>query len=82
MRIGGGLETKSAGEVLLAGKPVTGPGRRKGMVFQAYTSFPWLTVSENVKFGAKYRKDVSGAEKDDIARHYLELAGLTNFADF
>ena len=82
MRIVGGLETKSAGEVLLGGEPVTGPDRRKGMVFQAYTSFPWLTVSENVKFGTKYRKDVSGAEKDDIARHYLELVGLTNFADF
>ncbi|MBL26073.1 MAG: nitrate ABC transporter ATP-binding protein [Rhodospirillaceae bacterium] len=82
MRIVGGLETKSEGQVLLGGEPVTGPDRRKGMVFQAYTSFPWLTVFENVKFGTKYRTDVSGAEKDDIARHYLELVGLTRFADF
>ena len=82
MRIVGGLETASAGEVLLAGRPVTGPDRRKGMVFQAYTSFPWLTVLENIRFGTKYRDDIGAAEKAEIARHYLELVGLKDFADF
>ena len=82
MRIVGGLETASGGEVFLAGQKVTGPDRRKGMVFQAYTSFPWLTVLENIRFGTKYRDDVNGAEKDEIARHYLDLVGLTEFADF
>jgi len=82
MRIVGGLETASGGEVLLAGRKVTGPDRRKGMVFQAYTSFPWLTVLENIRFGTKYRDDIAGAEKDEIARHYLDLVGLAEFADF
>ena len=82
MRIVGGLETASGGEVFLAGRKVTGPDRQKGMVFQAYTSFPWLTVFENVRFGTKYRTDVNNAEKDEIARHYLDLVGLAEFADF
>jgi NitT/TauT family transport system ATP-binding protein len=82
MRIVGGLETANAGEVFLAGRKVTGPDRKKGMVFQAYTSFPWLTVLDNIRFGTKYRDDIGGAEKDEIARHYLELVGLQEFADF
>jgi ABC-type nitrate/sulfonate/bicarbonate transport system ATPase subunit len=52
------------------------------MVFQSYSSFPWLTVFGNVRFGLKYRRDLSAAEKDRIARHYLELVKLTPFADF
>ena len=82
MRIVGGLETASDGEVFLAGQKVTGPDRHKGMVFQAYTSFPWLTVLENIRFGTKYRRDITSAEKDEIARHYLDLVGLGEFADF
>ncbi len=82
MRIVGGLETASDGEVFLAGQKVTGPDRLKGMVFQAYTSFPWLTVMENIRFGTKYRTDINNAEKDEITRHYLDLVGLVEFADF
>ncbi len=82
LRIVGGLETANSGEVYLAGAKVTGPDRRKGMVFQAYTSFPWLTVLENIRFGTKYRNDIGAAEKDEVARHYLELVGLKDFADF
>jgi ABC-type nitrate/sulfonate/bicarbonate transport system ATPase subunit len=82
MRIVGGLEHASAGSVRLAGEPVTGPDRRKGMVFQAYSSFPWLTVLGNIRFGLKYRKDVGAARKEQIARHYLQLVGLEDFADF
>ncbi len=82
MRIVGGLETVTYGEVFLAGRKVTGPDRQKGMVFQAYTSFPWLTVMENIRFGTKYRTDINGAEKDEIARHYLDLVGLAEFANF
>lgn len=82
MRIVGGLETKNGGDVKLAGEPVTGPDRRKGMVFQAYTSFPWLTVYENIRFGTKYRDDISKDEKGEIARYYLNLVGLAKFADF
>lgn len=82
MRIVGGLETATEGSVHLAGEKVTGPDRHKGMVFQAYTSFPWLTVYRNILFGTKYRTDISEAEKTDIARHFLELMGLSEFADF
>jgi len=82
MRIVGGLELASAGEVFLADQKVTGPDRRKGMVFQAYTSFPWLTVLGNIRFGTKYRDDLDSTEKHKIAHHYLNLVGLTEFADF
>jgi NitT/TauT family transport system ATP-binding protein len=82
MRMVGGLETPSTGAITLQGRGITGPGREKGMVFQSYSSFPWLTVLGNVRFGLKYRHDVSTADKDRIARHYLELVKLTRFADF
>jgi ABC-type nitrate/sulfonate/bicarbonate transport system ATPase subunit len=82
MRMVGGLEAPTAGEVLLAGRRVEGPSREKGMVFQSYSSFPWLTVLGNIRFGLKYRRDVPPAEADRIARRYLDLVGLTPFADF
>jgi NitT/TauT family transport system ATP-binding protein len=82
MRMVGGLETPTSGAVLLKGKPVTGPSREKGMVFQSYSSFPWLTVLRNIRFGLRYRRDVSEAEKDRIAQHYLEIVGLAPFSDF
>ncbi len=82
MRMIGGLEIPTAGDVRIEDTPVAGPSRDKGMVFQSYSSFPWLTVLGNVRFGLRYRDDVSAAEKDRIARHYLELVGLTPFADY
>jgi NitT/TauT family transport system ATP-binding protein len=82
MRMVGGLEAPSSGEIYLAGKRVTGPSRDKGMVFQSYSSFPWLTVLGNIRFGMKYRRDITRAEKDRIARRYLDLVGLTPFADY
>ncbi|MEX2201894.1 MAG: ABC transporter ATP-binding protein [Dongiaceae bacterium] len=82
MRMVGGLETSTQGEIRLGGERVTGPDRRKGMVFQAYSSFPWLTVYENIRFGLKYRNDVDSNEKKRIARHYMDLVGLSDFADF
>jgi ABC-type nitrate/sulfonate/bicarbonate transport system ATPase subunit len=82
MRMVGGLETPSTGAIYLQGREITGPSREKGMVFQSYSSFPWLTVLGNIRFGLKYRRDLSAADKDRIARHYLELVKLTPFADF
>ena len=79
MRIVGGLETCESGEVLLAGEKVTGPDRKKGMVFQAYTSFPWLTVQKNVRFGTRYRDDIDKKTKEEVADHYLQLVGLKDF---
>ena len=82
MRMVGGLETPTSGEITLNGRTIEGPSREKGMVFQSYSSFPWLTVLGNIRFGLKYRHDVSAAEKERIARHYLDLVGLTSFADY
>jgi NitT/TauT family transport system ATP-binding protein len=82
MRMVGGLESPSMGEVQIDGRRVRGPSREKGMVFQSYSSFPWLTVLGNIRFGLKYRRDIPPAEKERIARHYLDLVGLTPFADF
>ena len=82
MRMVGGLESPSTGAITLQGDEITGPSRAKGMVFQSYSSFPWLTVLGNVRFGLKYRRDVAAADKDRIARHYLDLVKLAPFADF
>jgi NitT/TauT family transport system ATP-binding protein len=82
MRMVGGLETPTTGDILIRGSPVVGPSREKGMVFQSYSSFPWLTVLGNIRFGLKYRRDLDEAEKDRIAHHYLDLVGLTPFADY
>ncbi len=82
MRIVGGLESVSAGAVFLEEEKVTGPDRKKGMVFQAYTSFPWLTVLENIRFGTRYRNDIDSAAKEKISQHYLELVGLKDYANY
>lgn len=75
-----GLEQQSAGEVLLDGKPVTGPGSDRGMVFQGYSLFPWLTVKRNVMFGPQMAgQSFDAAERE--ARQWLDLVGLTKFAD-
>ncbi len=80
VRILAGLEEKTSGDVLLQGNPVEGPGRDRGMVFQGYTLFPWLTVKKNVMFGL----EVNGAGKSEAeqqALQWLSLVGLEKFAD-
>ena len=81
MRMVGGLEAPSSGEITLDGEPAGKPGRERGMVFQSYSCFPWLTVAQNVGFGMRYRLDLSAAKKRDRLAHYLELVGLADFAD-
>src|ERR1700727_1933069 len=61
MRMVGGLDSPSTGSIMLEGAPVGGPDRRRGMVFQSYSSFPWLTVEQNIMFGMKYRHDLLAA---------------------
>ena len=78
LRIVAGLETPSAGEVLLEGKAVSGPGPDRGMVFQSYTLFPWLTVRDNVCFGLRER-GLPRAEQLAIADRFLAQVGLKGF---
>jgi NitT/TauT family transport system ATP-binding protein/sulfonate transport system ATP-binding protein len=78
LRIVAGLETASEGEVKLDGAPVTGPGADRGMVFQSYTLFPWLTVAENIAFGLR-EKGAPEAERMQIARQWGERVGLKGF---
>ncbi len=82
MRMAGGLDFPTTGRILLHGDEVAGPDRRKGMVFQSYSSFPWLTVLENVLFGMRYRPELSVDEKKERAKHYTSLVGLGDFADY
>jgi len=78
IRLLAGLETVTEGEVRLDDKMVTGPGPDRGMVFQAYTLFPWLTVKGNVMFGPKMTgRSRFDAETD--ARQWIELVGLSKF---
>ncbi len=75
-----GLNTPSDGEIRVADQLVTGPGADRGMVFQSYTLFPWLTVAQNIEFGLK-RKKMPAAERQEVVKYYLNEVGLTNFAD-
>ncbi|OFX28293.1 MAG: sulfonate ABC transporter ATP-binding protein [Armatimonadetes bacterium RBG_16_67_12] len=75
LRIIAGLIRPSAGEVFVDARPVEGPGADRGMVFQSYTLFPWLTVQGNVEFGLKLRGQPAG-ERAQAARRYIELVGL------
>lgn len=81
MRMVGGLEAPSAGHISLDGAPLGGPDRRRGMVFQSYSAFPWLTVAGNIRMGLKYRSDVRAPERDRIVTDLIALVGLKGFED-
>jgi ABC-type nitrate/sulfonate/bicarbonate transport system ATPase subunit len=78
LRIVAGLDRQTGGEVLLDGKRIDGPGADRGMVFQSYTLFPWLTVLDNVCFGLAERK-LPRAQQLDIAHGFLAKVGLKGF---
>lgn len=80
LRMMAGLETPTSGEIVIGGRTVDGPGRDRGMVFQAYTSFDWLSVRRNVEFGMKIN-GVAPAERHERAEHFINLVGLGKFAD-
>jgi NitT/TauT family transport system ATP-binding protein len=79
IRILAGLESPSSGEVLLDHKPVFEPGPDRGMVFQGYTLFPWLSVKDNVMFGLQM-KGLNRATAESEAMNWIELVGLEKFA--
>jgi NitT/TauT family transport system ATP-binding protein len=75
-----GLLAPTEGEILVGGKPVTGPGRDRGMIFQQYSSFPHLTVRENVLFGLqinKHEMGLSHSARADRADELIKQVGLT-----
>ena len=80
LRMIAGLEHATRGIIALDGDPVTGPGRERGMVFQGYTSFPWLTVRENVAYGLRIHGEVNALGEGTVD-YFLERVGLTSFAD-
>ena len=78
LRMIAGLDRPDGGHVLVNGKPVAGPGRDRGMVFQKYTSFPWLTVEDNIAYGPKIN-GVPEAEREQTVHHLIEAVGLGGF---
>jgi ABC-type nitrate/sulfonate/bicarbonate transport system ATPase subunit len=80
LRIVAGLDKPSTGRVLVDGAPVTGPSAERGMVFQSYTLFPWLTVARNIAFGLRER-GVPGAEQRERVAYFIDKVGLRGFED-
>jgi NitT/TauT family transport system ATP-binding protein len=77
--IAAGLTDATSGHIQTGGNIVTGPGADRGMVFQSYTLFPWLTVRNNVEYGPR-RKGIAPLERNRIVDHYLGEIGLAAFA--
>lgn len=80
LNIVAGLLEPSSGRMTLDGVEIRGPARERGMVFQGYTSFPWLTVTQNVEYGMKLN-GVPRGERADRAARYIDLVHLTRFRD-
>ncbi len=79
LRIMAGFEKPTAGEALMWGKPIDGPDPSRGMVFQDYALFPWLSVRDNIGFGPAARGLSSGEVRDTVDK-FIELVGLQKFA--
>ncbi len=78
LRIVAGLDRPTDGSVTLNARPVTGPGPDRGMVFQSYTLFPWLTVEQNIRFGLRER-GLPEAQQQEIAARFIARTGLRGF---
>jgi len=74
-----GLEKPDSGRVLADGRPVTGPGRERLVMFQEPALFPWLDVFGNVLFPLKLKPNLTNKDRRDVAKYYLELVGLSRF---
>jgi NitT/TauT family transport system ATP-binding protein/sulfonate transport system ATP-binding protein len=80
LRIIAGFEDPTTGSVAMYGKPITGPGSDRGMVFQDYALFPWMTVRENISFGPRQRQ-LPREETARIADEFVRMVGLERFAE-
>jgi NitT/TauT family transport system ATP-binding protein len=80
LRIIAGFEEPTTGEVAIDGKPVTGPGSDRGMVFQDYALFPWMTVRQNISFGPRQRH-LPREEIEKTTDEFVRMVGLERFAD-
>jgi len=80
LRMIAGLDKPTSGQVLVNGEIVTHPGKDRGMVFQTYTSFPWLTVADNIAYGMKIN-GVPEAQRKETVDRLLQSVGLTEFAN-
>jgi NitT/TauT family transport system ATP-binding protein len=78
LRLIAGLDQPSSGRIMLDGARVSEPGADRGMVFQSYTLFPWLTVAENVAFGLR-EKGVAREQRSAVVREWLGRIGLAGF---
>jgi NitT/TauT family transport system ATP-binding protein len=76
----GGLAKPDGGRILVDGRPIEGPGRDRGIVFQQYALFPWRTAAQNIEFALEV-VGVRGKERHDRARYHLDLVALSAFAD-
>ena len=81
LRIMAGLTRPTAGEVWMDGGVVTEPGPERGLVFQEYALFPWLTVSQNIAFGLD-AAGITGVSRSALISKYLEMVGLPGFEDY
>jgi len=82
MNMVAGFMQPTRGRVLLDGEPIAGPGPDRGVIFQEYGVFPWLTVKDNIAFGLQLAANrAAPAERDAICDRYMRLMGLTEFAD-
>ncbi|RYL88516.1 ABC transporter ATP-binding protein [Sporolactobacillus sp. THM7-4] len=80
LRILAGLDNLTDGEATLFGKEIDGPGADRGMVFQGYTLFPWLSVRKNIEFGLKL-KNMKAKERKDLSDYFLKMVDLEKFAN-
>ncbi len=84
MNIIGGLETFDSGMVQMNGQDIIGPGPDRGVIFQQYALFPWMTVKKNIEYGMKFLKHEDGSlysakEKDELSRKYIKMVNLEGF---
>jgi NitT/TauT family transport system ATP-binding protein len=79
LRILAGLEESTEGSIQISGSEINGPGADRGMVFQAYTLFPWLTVRQNIEFGLTLQ-NVPLFEKRKISEHFMDMVSLQRFS--